>query len=482
MKTISLKKSMVLAVLAVIFVTACENPLDKKNDVQNKTKWKNGVYELDPSYHYVPGEYDFAQSEDFHVLDVNCEDGFNTERKVLVNHPYTYKSVEGQYNYDLCFKAPKGAELFLVVDGEADAAILVDKKQDFHKYPYDQDYYKFPYYLDYDLKWSEYVIVDELICRLNLVVLKEGPVNFLIIMKVGKTLYTPRLDKQHYMLTFTGVAKDELTYYEWQQPLLSVPDGYHKVAGTADFSNAENYGREKNLVNNPNQSSITFPSSELVYLIKVDQPYHLTSSILKGGKSRVYSLSTNASGDAVLNTNMCDNNVILDMNFIAYETGNISIFCNWLTNNKGSDESSFKINFYAVDGFIINGNTNIKDHEQKTYKVTLEGKPRKYLNVTFNYSAVSQTNYDRNSFKVTVRDFSGNVLIEDAYMFSSPVTTEASSKRPYYTYQKTFDTGLLDLNRATIEIFQHAGDWSMSMGPATYVWSDAPLYDIGGRK
>jgi len=488
MKTINFSMA-ALAVMAVFIFTACENLPDKQEDGQNTSTWKTSVFELDPSYHYVPGAYDFSLSEDFHVLDEYCEKGFNTSREVLINRPYTYKSVEGPYNYDLCVIAPKGAELFLIVNGDADGKIIIDNTQDYHKNPYDKDYHGFTYYIDHKLRKLEYILVEEYFCRLNLVVFQEGPVTFKIVMKKGQVLFTPYNNNQQYFTTFTGVTEDELIYYgEWESPVLSIPDGYHIVPGTADFINAEIYGREKTLVYNPNYSNMFFPSSpSILYLIKAGQPYHHPPEFIKGGKSRIYQLSTNGNGDAILNTNMWDSSVFLGISFVAYDTGYISFFCNWLLNNYDY-ETSFKVNFYAVDGFIIDSNSSVNSsvegQEERTYQAALEGRPRKYLNVSFNYSAVSETNFNQNRFAVIIRDFFGNILIEDNYAFPSPVTTEASSKRPYSEYKKSFDISRFEsrLDRATIEVFQHAGDWSMSMGPAVYVWSDEPHYDIGGRK
>jgi hypothetical protein len=443
-------------------------------EIPEPPKYTN-VFELDPSYHYVPGAYNFALSDDFHELDVYSENGFNTSRKVLVNRPYTYKSVEGPYNYHFYIFAPKDAELFLVVNGEADGKLLIDKAQDYGTYPY---------YIDYNFDTLEYIPAEELYCRLNFVVFQKGSVTFKIVMKIGQTLYSPYQSTyfvDQYYATFIGVAEDEVIYYgEWKPPVLSIPDGFHKVMGTADFANAEIYGDEKYLVYNPNDHYSFFASS-MLYLIKVGQPYHHPPQHIGGGKSRTYQLLTNGNGDAVLNTRMYwDSGIVLGFDFIAYDTGSISFFGNWPSNY--GYEHSFMFNCYAVDGFIIEGNSSVVSHGENTYKVALEGGPRKYINISFDYSAVSQTNGDRNRFAVIIRDSSGNVILDDNYSFSSPITTEASSRRPYSEYRKSFDVSQFEsrLNGATIEIFQHAGDWSMSMGPAVYVWSNEPHYDIGG--
>jgi len=262
---------------------------------------------------------------------------------------------------------------------------------------------------------------------------------------------------------------------EWKSDF-TAPEGYNNVVETADFSNAEYYSLGTPHGFNPNQSSQSI-SSSMLYLIKVGKPYYILSSDVPDKKTDAYQLLTDGNADG------CFSRTIPGFYFIANESKSVHFLGNWI--NKYGIQFSFNINFYPVDGFIIEKNSsvgnqitglNTGNHEEKSYKVKLEGSQKKFLNVSFNYSAVSETDYDLNRFAVIIRDSSNKTLAEDVYDFKSLISSEKYSTRPYKQYRKSFDVSSFDLNEGTIELYLRAGDYTMSTGPAVYVWSDEPQF------
>jgi len=258
---------------------------------------------------------------------------------------------------------------------------------------------------------------------------------------------------------------------EWNSPVFTIPDGFHEVPGTTNFSETKQYSDTNYLCYNPNNTS-TFLSPSMLYLVKAGQQYYIPPLDIPADDANNYQFVTNGNADGCFYTKYYQ----VGFNFIANQTGNIKFIGNVLS--PYGKEYAFVFNCYSVDGFIIEKYSSVKDHFEKVSKVKLEGQIQKYLNVSFDYSAVSETNIDLNMFRVIIRDSDDNELLQDEYSFASPTTSEKYSKRPYKQYRKSFDVSSLEskLARGTIEIFQHVGDYEMSIGPAVFVFSNVPHY------
>jgi len=274
------------------------------------------------------------------------------------------------------------------------------------------------------------------------------------------------------VVILVGGKNDYNAKLEWESPVYGIPpEGFHEVIETSDnFSNAEGnmygfYGYNQN----------DFNSSTVFYLIEVNKPYYVHSRYYYEDQTYGYQVLTDGNADGkFFTTKIYDNSMDLELRFKAHETGVIRFIGNWLGNS--GTEHSIALNTYAFSGYINKEYSKIGKHGQ-TYRAALEGNPQNYLNVSFDYSAVSYTNYAWNGFVVTVRDSSGNVIIEESHYFPSLATSRDSSNYRYEKYLKSFDVTPYNLNGATIELFGQAGDYEMYFKTAVYAWSNTPHFN-----